>query len=71
MPLYDWKDRKSEKVITVLRHFSAYEEKPTVAEAQEGNMTPEEYEAADWERLIGADIRVTRGLNWNGGKGYW
>lgn len=70
MPLYDWVDKKSGKRVTILRHFSAYEEKPTVEEAVQDKMTPEEYGVADWERLIGVDIQVHKGTNW-GGKGYW
>lgn len=70
MPLYDWVDKKSGKRVTILRHFSAYEEKPTQEEAVQDKMTPEEYTEAEWERLIGVDIQVHKGTNW-GAKGFW
>jgi len=71
MPIYDWLDKKSQKQVAVLRHFSEYEKGPTKEEAVAEGLTEQEFTDAEWERLIGAAIQVHRAWGWGGGKGSW
>ena len=71
MPIYDWLDKKSQKQVAVLRHFSEYEKGPTKEEAVAEGFTEQEFTDAKWERLIGAAIQVHRAWGWGGGKGSW
>jgi predicted nucleic acid-binding Zn ribbon protein len=64
LPLYNWKNKKTGKVIEVIRNFSDYQEPPTLEEA------PEEKDP-EWERMIGSDIKVIKGRSWGGSKGNW
>jgi len=68
MPMYEWKDNKSGKKTTVLRSFDGYLDPPTKEESPD--LTEEEFQQADWERVINAPS-ITKGPNWGAGKGYW
>ena len=60
MPFYTYKDKNTDVSIEVIRDMSDYDNPPTVEEAVEGaGMTPEQYQNADWERVIGSGIKVT------------
>ena len=63
MPLYDWCDKKTGKVVSVIRTFSEYEVPPTQEEAPDA-VDPE------WERLVGGNQSVIRAPGF-GKKGYW
>ena len=71
MPIYPWRVLESGKEVEVLRPFSGYQDPPTKEECLAAGMTEEEYEAAEFEKIIGRGIRVTRGDNWGPGKGSW
>jgi len=69
MPIYNYKDTNTEKVVEVIRAFSDYEKVPVREEAS--NLTDEEFQVAVWERFVGAGIKILRGKNWSGSKGNW
>lgn len=69
MPIYKWRDKKTKKTVEVIRKFDAYEQPPEAEEKSE--LTMDEFLEADWERIIGTDIHVTKGHGWGPGKGYW
>lgn len=69
MPLYRWKDKKTKKEVEVIRTFSEYENPPTLEEKED--MSAEEFLDAEWERIVGTGIHVTKGNSWGPGKGNW
>lgn len=71
MPLYDWQDNRTKKQVLVMRSFAEYQEPPTEEEAVKEGLTEDEAKEADWERLIGAGIQVSKGDAWGPGKGNW
>lgn len=71
MPLYTHLDKISGKQVEILRPFDKYQESPTSEEARTSGLTEEEIEIAQWEKIIGTGIRITRGPNWQGSKGNW
>ncbi len=66
-PLYQWRDKNTDTEVEVLRSLSDSEVVPTL---EESKMGPEEYEAADWQKILGG-FMLTRGSNWRGSKGNW
>ena len=68
MPIYCYRDKNTEKTVEVVRKFADYEVVPTVEEASE--FSEEEYKDADWERVLGQGIKVTRSSGY-GTKGNW
>lgn len=71
MPLYTYVDNNTKDYVEVLRDFKDYEDIPTREECKELSMTEEQYDNADWKRVIGGGIQMTRGANWGGSKGNW
>ncbi len=71
MPIYPYNERNSKKTVEILRSFEDYKVPPTLEEALKAGLTEEEYANADWQKVIGRGIRVTRGDNWTGSKGNW
>ena len=62
--IYVWTDKTSGKEVEVDRKMLDSQVEPTIEEAE---MSEEEYEKAEWERVItGGSATIT----W-GGKGYW
>ena len=66
MPIYNYHDKKTGYEIEVLRDFKNYEDIPTDEELPE----EERGKSRDWERRIGAGVRVTKALGF-GSKGNW
>lgn len=68
MPIYTYRDKKTQKTVEVVRKFDEYENVPTKEEAS--GLTELEYNEADWERIMGSGIKVTRSPGY-GTKGNW
>jgi hypothetical protein len=71
MPLYPWKNLKTQKEVEVMRTFDEYKEPPTLEEALAQGMDEGEFNEAEWFKVIGKNIKVVRGDGWGGGKGNW
>jgi hypothetical protein len=71
MPIYQHQDKVTGKTLEILRNFDEYLDSPTEEEAKAGGLTEEEAKNAEWVKLIGKNIRVTRGESWSGSKGNW
>ena len=63
-----WEDTVTNTAVEVIRAFDDYQDPPTIEETK---LTPEEYKAAKWERLISSKIMMNRGPSWGGSKGNW
>jgi predicted nucleic acid-binding Zn ribbon protein len=70
-PIYTWEDERTGKSVEVIRDFDKYEVAPTEEEATGAGLENKEYQLALWKRVIGKGLRVVKGDNWGGGKGYW
>ena len=71
MPIYSWVDKKTKKEVEIVRSFSLYQDEPSKDEAIGEGLTEDEFDAAEWEKVIGKDIRVIPGESWGPGKGHW
>ena len=69
MPLYAWLDRKTDLTVEVLRHYTDIDLKPNVVEAVHDGMTEEQFNEADWERVLSA-ATIIRAPGF-GSKGHW
>lgn len=69
MPIYQYKDKRTGKQIEVIRRFSDYQIPPTLVEADKV-LTKEEFDSAEWERVIGEGIKTSRAPGF-GSKGNW
>lgn len=68
IPQYTWRDNTTGTEVEVIRHYREYEEVPSLSES---GLTPEQYEAAKWERIIkGKQTVVYVAADWSG-KGRW
>lgn len=68
-PMYEWLDNKTKKHVTVIRHYTEYDNAPTLIEARADGLTDKEFEDAEWSRSIGA-ATVIRAPGF-GAKGHW
>lgn len=68
MPMYQWRDTTNGRTVDVIRNFDDFELKPGRDEAEQ--WTDAEWQAAKWEKVIGA-VSVVKGRSWGPGKGYW
>ncbi len=71
MPMYLWRDRRTQKSIEILRDHKEYRTPPTVEEATSLGLTEEEAKDADWQKLISRGIRMAKSDTWGPGKGHW
>jgi hypothetical protein len=71
MPIYTHVDKKTSKVVEILRNFDQHQDSPTQEEALIAGLTEEEFQAAEFEKRLGRGIKVVRGDNWGPGKGHW
>lgn len=67
MPIYKWKDKKTEIEVEVIRDFKDYEVPPF----EEELATDHDPKEAVWERIIGSAPKVIKGDSWGPGKGNW
>ena len=71
MPMYDWRCTECGADIAVIRPADNNGDMPTPEELAESKVaTCNHVGGHDWRRVYGAVI-VTKGPNWNGGKGAW
>jgi predicted nucleic acid-binding Zn ribbon protein len=71
MPLYTYRDKKSNKAFDILRNFEEYKSLPTKEEALKAGLTEEEFDSAEFQKEIGSSITVVKGDSWGKGKGHW
>lgn len=66
MPIYTYKDKKTDVHVEVIRDFKDWDRLP------EGKEIPESLAGTepDWERVIG-NVSVVKGHGWGAGKGSW